>query len=76
MNFAKFLRTPFLTEHRRWLLLEKRQSKLLCHKNNVCCQNLNENIKRYLICSTRALDLLTMPGKSVYANLQDVWVAL
>ena len=22
MNFAKFLRTPFLTEHIRWLLLE------------------------------------------------------
>ena len=23
MNFAKFLRTPFLTEHLRWLLLFK-----------------------------------------------------
>ena len=23
MNFAKFLKTPFLTEHLRWLLLEK-----------------------------------------------------
>ena len=26
--------------------------KFFCHKNNVCCQNLNEIKKRYLICST------------------------
>ena len=31
---------------------------VLCHKNNVFCQNLNENKKRYLISSTRVLDLL------------------
>ena len=24
MNFAKFLRTPFFTEHLRWLLLDRR----------------------------------------------------
>ena len=29
VNFAKFLRRPFLTEHLRWLLLE-RVSKILC----------------------------------------------
>ena len=36
----------------------KKSIKFLYDKNNVCCQNLNENIKRYLIWSTRALDLL------------------
>ena len=36
----------------------KKSIKFLYDKNNVCCQNLNENIKRYLICSTRALNLL------------------
>ena len=28
MNFAKFLRTPFLTEHLRWLLLSSVSAKL------------------------------------------------
>ena len=37
----------------------KKPMKFLCHKNNESCQNLNENVKRYLICSTRALDLLS-----------------
>ena len=36
----------------------KKSIKFLYDKNNVCCQNLNENIKRCLIWSTRALDLL------------------
>ena len=29
MNFAKFLRTPFITEHLRWLLLENRKTNEL-----------------------------------------------
>ena len=29
VNFEKFLRTPFLTEHIRWLLLEQRCSRVL-----------------------------------------------
>ena len=29
VNFAKFLRTPFLTEHLRWLLLKKVSLKIL-----------------------------------------------
>ena len=30
----------------------------LNHKNNICCQNLNEIEKGYLMCSTRSLNLL------------------
>ena len=34
MNFAKFLRAPFLTEHLRWLLLENPTCKLGCSPVN------------------------------------------
>ena len=36
----------------------KNPIKVPCHKKNVFCQNFNENIKRCLISSTGALDLL------------------
>ena len=39
-------------------LIWKSHNKFLCHKNNVCCQNINENITRYFIRSSPALDLL------------------
>ena len=50
----------------------KRPTKFPCYKNNVYCQNLNENTKRYLICSTCALNLLyqlraCMPIYKMYA---------
>ena len=34
MNFAKFLRTPFLTEHLRWLLLRIRSFSFIINKVN------------------------------------------
>ena len=40
----------------------KIQCKFLCHKNNVCSQNLDENKKRHLISSTRTVDLLCQVG--------------
>ena len=44
-------------------------------KHNVCCQNINENIKKILdMQHTRTR--FTITGKSVYANLQDECVAL
>ena len=58
----KFNRGIIVTKTSKYNLSEgldlKSQLKFLCHKNNVCSQNLNENMERYLICSTHALDLL------------------
>ena len=33
MNIVKFLRTPFITEHLRWLLLNIFTGRLACWKN-------------------------------------------
>ena len=33
VNFAKVLRTPFLTEQDRWLLVEKEQKWIICRKS-------------------------------------------
>ena len=48
MNFAKFLRTPFLTEHLRWLLLEREKISLLRKAGgnfDVKINSLNELVK-------------------------------
>ena len=38
VNFAKFLRTPFLTEHIRWLLLEVSEKLQVCSLLNSWCK--------------------------------------
>ena len=44
VNFAKFLRTPFLTEHLRWLLLH-----LVPHQVNGVPWNMRKNIFFHLL---------------------------
>ena len=46
MNFAKFLRTPFLTEHLRWMLL-----------NNYSLSILTSSIFLYLIYLNRIIQV-------------------
>ena len=43
MNFAKFLRTPFLTEHLRWLLLRIRSFSFIINKVNGYIDEHNGN---------------------------------
>ena len=45
VNFGKFLRTPFLTEHLRWLLLVVNK---VCFDEESICQ-INEKSKRYWV---------------------------
>ena len=48
VNFTKFLRTPFLTEHLRWLLLGYYMISQPClsltESQNCCFKNLNPNL--------------------------------
>ena len=51
VNFAKFLRTPFLTEHFRWLLLD-----MDCHGKTICMHFsnyyefvMNSNLRKILL---------------------------
>ena len=40
----------------------------LCHKDNVCCRNPNENVKRYLIYSSSALNSLCICCTLIYLH--------
>ena len=44
VNFAKFLRTPFLTEYLRWLLLEQNE-KIFCLLLNITSIAYNKFLK-------------------------------
>ena len=65
VNFAKFVRTPFFTEHLRWLLL--REHKLLHNFRNslspICnCRNAIESTKHCLFhCSNSKNERQSLP---------------
>ena len=49
VNFVKFLRTPFLTEHLRWLLLKKQISAKRFHQQYHFCFHLESCYQETLI---------------------------
>ena len=52
MNFAKFLRTPFFTEHLRWLLLDSKNAVTSKIKNH---QFINNTINKLILRNTHVI---------------------